>query len=68
MKRNRPANGSDAKRRKQAEDTTGSEQGARTGHRTRRNALRFSALRLLLGDPEGWRTRFRLLCYNKVVH
>jgi len=24
-------------------------------------------LRLLLGDPEGWHTRFRLLCYNKVV-
>ena len=38
MNRKRPANGSDAKRRKQAEDTT------------------------------GWRTRFRFLCYNKVVH
>jgi hypothetical protein len=45
MSRNRPANGSDAKRRKQAEDTTIS--GMRTGYRSRRNALRCSALRLL---------------------
>src|SRR5580700_11219087 len=37
MNRNRPANGSDAKRRKQAADTTVS--GVRTGHRSRRNAL-----------------------------
>jgi hypothetical protein len=48
MNRDRPANGSQSKRRNQAENMTGSPSRPRTGHRLRRNALRFSALRLLM--------------------
>src|ERR1700730_18368929 len=49
MNRNRPANGAEPKRRRQAErhDCSVGQKGARTGHRSRRKALRCSALRLL---------------------
>jgi addiction module HigA family antidote len=47
MNRNRLANGSESERRRQGEHMTGSPSGARTGHRSWRNALRCSALRLL---------------------